>query len=222
MRCPRAFLPNQCPWANSFTLSLQSSLAMLSYPHPNTCIGIVSKRQLRVNHHQEEEEEDDTMPTDIMSCPVLDDKNTPNQRPQSNSDTPPATPTAMSSAAHYLICEIQDIHTTLKELSSLAPSPIVNTLLSRLVELCIQPFSEDLARDILSMPEIEKLCLSLRPLCATAEGELERYWTQRMLESSNSLIGIVDAFRPPFSVPADSARFKFRYNIHFKLRFTIT
>jgi nicotianamine synthase len=138
------------------------------------------------------------MATDIMGRSVLDDKKLPIQGLQSNSDTPPATPTAMSSAAHDLIYEIHDIYNALKELPSLAPSPVVNTLLSRLVELCIQPFSEELARDILSTPEVEALCQSLRPLCATAEGELERYWAGRMLESSSSLIGIFNITHSPF------------------------
>lgn len=111
----------------------------------------------------------------------------PKQNPQCNTiDTPPSTPTVLTSTAHQLLEDIQGIYSALIRLPSLAPGPDINALLTRLVDLCIQPYGEAFSAYFLSLQGVISLCESLRPLCGAAEGELERYWAQRMLESSPS------------------------------------
>lgn len=80
--------------------------------------------------------------------------------------------------------ELQDIYTAVQRLPDLAPGPQINTLLSRLVEVCIQPYSDDFTISVLNNKGVDSLCLELRSLCATAESELERHWAQRILESA--------------------------------------
>lgn len=101
--------------------------------------------------------------------------------------TPPTTPNTNSTAAHQLLSEIRDIYTTLAELNSLAPSDTVNTLLTRLVNLCVVQYSTDFTAYFFRIPGVESLCANLRPLCSEAEGELEGYWAKRML---NELSGV--------------------------------
>ena len=95
--------------------------------------------------------------------------------------TPPITPNATSTAAHQLVSEIRDIYTVLNELSSLAPSDQVNSLLTRLVNLCVVPYSAEFTSYFFRIPAVESLCSNLRPLCSEAEGELEKFWAKRML-----------------------------------------
>jgi nicotianamine synthase len=97
--------------------------------------------------------------------------------------TPPVTPNATSTSAHQLVSEIRNIYTSLADLSSLAPSGQVNTLLTRLVNLCIVPYSAEFTAYFLNIPSVESLCMKLRPLCSEAEGELENHWARRMLDS---------------------------------------
>jgi nicotianamine synthase len=96
-------------------------------------------------------------------------------------DTPPATPTALSKSAHDLIAEIRTIQQQLSLLSNLAPAEQVNGLLTRLVELCIAPYDAIFTNYFFSIAGVDAMCNELRALCAAAEGELERYWTNRML-----------------------------------------
>ena len=95
--------------------------------------------------------------------------------------TPPTTPSTLSSSVHQLVSEIRDIHTKLSELSSLAPSEQVNTLLTRLVSLCVVPYSTEFTTYFFKISSVEQLCDKLRPICSAAEGELEKYWAKRML-----------------------------------------
>jgi nicotianamine synthase len=97
--------------------------------------------------------------------------------------TPPVTPNATSTSAHQLVSEIRNIYTSLADLSSLAPSGQVNTLLTRLVNLCIVPYSAEFTAYFLNIPSVESLCMKLRPLCSEAEGELENHWARRMLDT---------------------------------------
>ncbi|KAF2656321.1 NAS-domain-containing protein [Lophiostoma macrostomum CBS 122681] len=99
-------------------------------------------------------------------------------------DTPPATPTQMDSFAHQLVKEIRSIYSSLQALSGLKPSPQVDTLLTRLVEICTASHSEALASYLLSLQGVDGLFAALRVLCAAAEGELEKYWTLRILDTS--------------------------------------
>ncbi|KAL1798178.1 hypothetical protein ACET3X_002215 [Alternaria dauci] len=95
--------------------------------------------------------------------------------------TPPATPNATSTAAHRIASEIREIYTVLSGLSSLAPCEQVNSLLTKLVNLCVVPYSTEFTSYFFRIPGIEGLCSNLRPLCSEAEGELEKHWAKRML-----------------------------------------
>ncbi|EUC34136.1 hypothetical protein COCCADRAFT_4471 [Bipolaris zeicola 26-R-13] len=95
--------------------------------------------------------------------------------------TPPVTPNGTSAAAHQLVAEIRDIHSRLSELSSLAPSHSVNTLLTRLVNLCVVPYSAEFTTYFFNIAGVEQLCDKLRPICSEAEGELEKFHAERML-----------------------------------------
>ncbi|EOA86670.1 hypothetical protein ACJQWK_08512 [Exserohilum turcicum] len=96
--------------------------------------------------------------------------------------TPPGTPNATSTAAHQLVSEIRDIHDALCELTSLAPAPRINALLTRLVDLCVVPYSVDFTTRFFQISGVEVLCEKLRPICSAAEGELEKHWAQRMID----------------------------------------
>lgn len=96
--------------------------------------------------------------------------------------TPPVTPNGTSAAAHQLVAEIRDIHSKLGELSSLAPSHQVNTLLTRLVNLCVVPYSAEFTTYFFNISDVEQLCDKLRPICSEAEGELEKFHAERMLK----------------------------------------
>lgn len=111
--------------------------------------------------------------------------------------TPPQTPSPTVTSAHQLLVEIQSIYEELSILSSLAPSEHVNALLTRLVDLCISPYSSDLSSALLNLNGFEELCEHLRPLCATAEGELELYWARRIISRTTSSHGI----SPPVFIP---------------------
>jgi hypothetical protein len=104
-------------------------------------------------------------------------------------NAPPATPIIMDSSVHDLTDELHHILTALKQLPNLAPGPQVNTLLSRLVDLCAEPYSEDFANEVLEISGTQTLASALRPICAEAEGELERHWARRMLDTSDSVAG---------------------------------
>ncbi|KAF2708055.1 Nicotianamine synthase [Pleomassaria siparia CBS 279.74] len=110
--------------------------------------------------------------------------NTEQEQPSDN--TPPSTPTAMSTDAHAFVEEVRTIYSALIVLPDLAPGQQINALLSRLVYLCIEPRGEDLADYVMEIEGVEELCEKLRPLCAEAEGELERHWAERMIATANS------------------------------------
>jgi len=95
--------------------------------------------------------------------------------------TPPRTPTATTVSAHRLLSEIQAIYDTLSTMSSLAPGPQVDKLLSRLVNLCIEPYSAEFTTSFFNITGVAHLCSALRPLCATSEGELEKHWAARIM-----------------------------------------
>lgn len=98
--------------------------------------------------------------------------------------TPPRTPTAATTAAYQLFAQIQSIHEELIELPSLAPNTKINALLTQLVGMCIQPCSTECLTELFHIKNMSKLCGSLRSICATAEGELERYWATRIVEAT--------------------------------------
>ncbi|KAJ4352105.1 uncharacterized protein N0V89_007451 [Didymosphaeria variabile] len=103
--------------------------------------------------------------------------------------TPPTTPTPAATTAHDLHREIRNIYQRLAPLTSLAPSDLVNTLLSRLVNLCIRPYSAEIVDHFSRIDGVDMLCHDLQRLCAIAEGELERYWAQSILKDAASHTG---------------------------------
>lgn len=103
--------------------------------------------------------------------------------------TPPRTPTLTATAAQALASEIRAIHHALLELSDLKPGEKINSLLTRLVCLCIVPHSTEFVDYFFNIEGISTLCEELRPLCATAEGELERFWASKIIQDSNKLQG---------------------------------
>ena len=98
--------------------------------------------------------------------------------------TPPHTPSITTAAAHKLTTEIYDIYHSLLSLSSLKPGDKVNALLTRLVDLCIGTYDQDFVADFFNVGGIHALCPELRSLCATAEGELESFWAQKLISES--------------------------------------
>ncbi|KAF2186685.1 Nicotianamine synthase [Zopfia rhizophila CBS 207.26] len=65
----------------------------------------------------------------------------------------------------------------------LSPRPEINTLLSRLVDLCTATHSKTFTCNVFQIKGIEQITAALRPLCGTAEGELESYWARVILTS---------------------------------------
>lgn len=105
-------------------------------------------------------------------------------------ETPPRTPTITATTAQSLASEIRGIYHALNELPDLTPGNEVNTLLTRLVNVCIVPYSHDFITYFFSIEDIHTLCEQLRPLCATAEGELERFWASNIITRSVESKGV--------------------------------
>ena len=103
--------------------------------------------------------------------------------------TPPTTPTPAAAAAHQIHTEIQSIYEKLSVLPSLEPGEQVNCLLTRLVNLCISPCSADVLSHLAKINGFQTLCERLRPLCATAEGELENHWAQQIIQNTQTTPG---------------------------------
>ncbi|CAO2649880.1 Nn.00g011720.m01.CDS01 [Neocucurbitaria sp. VM-36] len=123
--------------------------------------------------------------------------------PQHSATTPPVTPTAMTTSAHQMFIEMQSIYDELSTLPSLAPSEQVNSRLTHLVNLCILPHSTNLMSHFSSILGVEMLCEHLRPLCAEAEGELERHWARRMIESAVEAQSTVSLTSGVYKKPVD-------------------
>lgn len=98
--------------------------------------------------------------------------------------TPPRTPNLNATSCQTLASEIRNIYHALTELPDLAPGKEVNALLTRLVSLCVVPYSHDFIAYFFNIEGIYPLCERLRPLCAMAEGELELFWAKKIVEDS--------------------------------------
>jgi len=133
---------------------------------------------------------------------VLGSEQTKNSKHTSTTSTsiqtPPRTPTLTATAVQALAAEIRDIHHALSELSDLRPGDKINSLLTRLVNLCVVPYSTEFVDYFFNIEGVPSLCEQLRPLCAAAEGELERFWASNILESSMGSQGNSVATGPPF------------------------
>ncbi|KAL6707005.1 hypothetical protein ACN47E_004955 [Coniothyrium glycines] len=111
---------------------------------------------------------------------------TPKSQEPHTVETPPRTPTGRTTAAYQLLTRIQSSYDALEQLPSLAPGERVNTILTDLVDLCIQPLSGEQLTQLLGMNQAIALFRRLRPLCAMAEGELEQYWARRIIQAARS------------------------------------
>jgi nicotianamine synthase len=116
-------------------------------------------------------------------------KNSEHATSHTTLETPPRTPTALATSAQALASEIRNIHHSLSELPDLAPGDRVNSLLTRLVSLCVIPYSDEFVAYFSNIEGIDTLCKKLRPLCATAEGELEKFWARKIVNESCNSIG---------------------------------
>lgn len=105
-------------------------------------------------------------------------------RPVDN--TPPRTPSEMSTSAHNLVSQLQSMLERLSSLETLVPGEEINTMLTSLVNLCIAPYTSEFTTYVLNMEGISLLCEQLRSICAMAEGELEKYWAHRILQDASS------------------------------------
>jgi nicotianamine synthase len=128
----------------------------------------------------------DTKMTEHSISTLLKKENTRSKDTDMHTLTPPRTPTTTSTSAHRLYTEIQDIYTALSKLDTLAPGPQINELLTRLVKLCIVPYSTQFITNFFSIHGVQNLCEALRPICASAEGYLESHWAQRILQAAQS------------------------------------
>jgi nicotianamine synthase len=131
--------------------------------------------------------------TTILTSEAGDMKPKLNSCPDSHpvTETPPRTPSAVAVSAHTLTSEIRNIHHTLSTLPDLKPGSEINALLTRLVNLCVVPYNSEFTSYFFGIDGTAKLCEQLRPICAAAEGELERYWAQRITVESVSSEGML-------------------------------
>ncbi len=104
--------------------------------------------------------------------------------------TPPSSPKAASEAADQLFSKVQSTYCTLSGLKSLAPDEQINQQLTELVSLCVKPYDDAFVNYFFNIPGAEILCSRLRKLLSEAEGELEKYWAVRIVQSSKTLSGI--------------------------------
>ncbi|KAF1364300.1 Nicotianamine synthase, partial [Lizonia empirigonia] len=94
---------------------------------------------------------------------------------------------ATATSAQALASKIRDIYHALCKLPVLAPGDEINALLTRLVQLCIVPYSEEFIAYFFGIEDVHMLCEQLRPLCATTEGELEKFWASNIIAQSMGL-----------------------------------
>lgn len=121
---------------------------------------------------------------------------------------------AMFTSPVELIAELKAIYTGLKELDSLAPGPKINALLTNLVSICVIPYSQQFVRSVFAQEDFEALCLALRPICATAEGELEMFWARKMIATSYAQPECKLTIRYPFrAIPSGGTSVSFDINM---------
>ncbi|KAH6639279.1 Nicotianamine synthase [Boeremia exigua] len=103
---------------------------------------------------------------------------------QSTPQTPPRTPPLIAASSQTLASEIRNIYQALTELPNLVPGDGVNALLTRLVSLCVVLYTDEFTTYFFNIKGMRTICEQLRPLCATAEGELEHFWARTIVEES--------------------------------------
>ncbi|KAF2006293.1 Nicotianamine synthase [Amniculicola lignicola CBS 123094] len=98
-----------------------------------------------------------------------------------------------SPSVRVLIDEIIDIYHALSYLPELVPGPQVNALLTRLVNLCIEPYDSSFTAQIFETPGISTLYKHLRPMCAEAEAHLEMHWAQHIISTASPTVAQIPA-----------------------------
>jgi len=79
-----------------------------------------------------------------------------------------------------IAAEILGLHRLLRAEPELAPSPTVNRLFGRLVQICTR-HDPAAAHRVLTDERIRRIAPQLRSLCADGESELEKAWAARVL-----------------------------------------
>jgi hypothetical protein len=130
--------------------------------------------------------------------------------------TPPRTPTATTSAAQKLYSQIQHIHTSLATLPSLVPGEQINELLTRLVNLCILPYSADFTASFFAIRGVNNLCSTLRTLCSSAEGELESFWAVHILRGARAKSSYSPPNAGPYSTDTSPKQPRLPSSVHFR------
>ncbi|MCJ1363295.1 putative 26S proteasome regulatory subunit [Acarospora aff. strigata] len=92
----------------------------------------------------------------------------------------PEIPQPADDGAQKYITMILELHTALSQLPTLEPSPRVNSLFGKLVDLCAQTLDESLTAKILTDPRIVKITAHLRQVCSGGESKLEAYWADQI------------------------------------------
>lgn len=105
--------------------------------------------------------------------------------------------------AQTLVREILTCYVELEKEASLFPSPRVNGLFEKLVQVCCYTFDQptvdqasltcprcsrvvpDLSSQVLTHPQITPITTPLRHLCSDGEYQLEAYWTERILNENS-------------------------------------
>ncbi len=159
---PCSFLPTRsCRWC----LSTHTRIHLLVIAHPLAAHTIHLRTTAHPRHRK---------PAMLSKTPAQAAKAGRAARGHASSST---SPTA-------LLSEMGAIEHLLARCPHLAPADDVDGLLTRLVDLCIAPYSADFAERFFAADAATALCRSLRSLCATAEAELERHWVARMLDAA--------------------------------------
>jgi nicotianamine synthase len=101
--------------------------------------------------------------------------------------TPTTTKMTIDAEARRITDEVVSLVNALASSPSLKPCPDINQLFSRLVSLCIKPYSSSLACQVLQNKQIQRLTPRLRQICSEGEGELEKYWARKIIQQCRSL-----------------------------------
>ncbi|KAI9496038.1 Nicotianamine synthase, partial [Zychaea mexicana] len=79
-----------------------------------------------------------------------------------------------------LVNEVKQLYHALASSVSLEPSDFVNSIFTKLVDICISHRDPEMARRVLKHPDIQRLTPHLRSLCATGEYLLELQWAMKL------------------------------------------
>jgi hypothetical protein len=86
-----------------------------------------------------------------------------------------------------IVDELVSLFNKIASLPDLKPCLATNTLFDRLVTLCVKPHSSVVSGQVLENKRIRAVIVRLRQICSKSEGELERHWARRILQSTEEL-----------------------------------